>query len=137
MIAGLNERKSMRRTCGLHVVWLAVILASTILSTACAATTINQILADPSRYRDRDVRVSGSVVDSFSLMSRGVYKINDESGQLWVVSDRGVPRKGARVVVKGTIREGFSLGSFGDRAKLPPAIGSGLVMMESSHKAKN
>jgi hypothetical protein len=127
----------MRRKCGLHVAWLAVILASTILSTACAATTINQILADPSRYRDRDVRVSGSVVDSYSLMSRGVYKINDESGQLWVVSGRGVPRKGARVVVKGKIREGFSLGSLGDRAKLPPAIGSGLVMMESSHKAKD
>jgi hypothetical protein len=53
------------------------------------------------------------------------------------MSDRGVPRKGARVVVKGTIRDGFSLGSFGDRVKLPPAIGSGLLIMESSHKAKD
>jgi hypothetical protein len=81
--------------------------------------------------------VSGSVVDSYSFANRGVYKINDESGQLWVMSDRGVPRKGARVVVKGTIRDGFSLGSFGDRVKLPPAIGSGLLIMESSHKAKD
>jgi hypothetical protein len=121
----------------LHLVGLAVISASSILSSACAATTINQILADPSRYRDRDVRVSGSVVDSYSFANRGVYKINDESGQLWVMSDRGVPRKGARVVVKGTIRDGFSLGSFGDRVKLPPAIGSGLLIMESSHKARD
>ena len=127
----------MKRICGLHVVGLAVVLASTVVSSACAATTINQILADPSRYRDRDVRVSGSVVDSYSLVNRGVYQINDQSGQLWVVSNRGVPRKGARVIVKGTIREGFSLGSFGDRAKLPPAIGSGLLMMESSHKARD
>ena len=119
----------MRQKSRLHLVGLAVISASSILSSACAATTINQILADPSRYRDRDVRVSGSVVDSYSL--------NDESGQLWVMSDRGVPRKGARVVVKGTIRDGFSLGSFGDRVKLPPAIGSGLLIMESSHKAKD
>jgi hypothetical protein len=127
----------MRQQSRLHLVGLAVILASSILSSACAATTINQILADPSRYRNRDVRVSGSVVDSYSFANRGVYKINDESGQLWVMSDRGVPRKGARVVVKGTIRDGFSLGSFGDRVKLPPAIGSGLLIMESSHKARN
>ena len=127
----------MSRKRRLHVVGRLVIAASAILSSACAATTINQILADPSRYRNRDVRVSGSVVDSYSLLNRGAYKINDESGQLWVVSDRGVPRRGARVTVKGTIRDGFSLGSFGDRAKLPPAIGSGLLMMESSHKAKD
>jgi hypothetical protein len=127
----------MRQQSRLHLVGLAVILASSILSSACAATTINQILADPSRYRNRDVRVSGSVVDSYSFANRGVYKINDESGQLWVMSDRGVPRKGARVVVKGTIRDGFSLGSFGDRVKLPPAIGSGLLIMESSHKARD
>lgn len=127
----------MRKNSRLHLVGLAAILASSILSSACAATTINQILADPSRYRNRDVRVSGSVVDSYSFANRGVYKINDESGQLWVMSDRGVPRKGARVVVKGTIRDGFSLGSFGDRVKLPPAIGSGLLIMESSHKARD
>jgi hypothetical protein len=127
----------MRQKSWLHLVGLAVISASSILSSACAATTINQILADPSRYRNRDVRVSGSVVDSYSFANRGVYKINDESGQLWVMSDRGVPRKGARVVVKGTIRDGFSLGSFGDRVKLPPAIGSGLLIMESSHKARD
>jgi hypothetical protein len=127
----------MRQKSRLHLVGLAFISASSILSSACAATTINHILADPSRYRDRDVRVSGSVVDSYSFANRGMYKINDESGQLWVMSDRGVPRKGARVVVKGTIRDGFSLGSFGDRVKLPPAIGSGLLMMESSHKARD
>src|SRR5262249_1118148 len=125
----------MGRTSWRHVVGLAVISTGTLASSACAAHTINQILANPSRYRDRDVRVSGSVVDSYSLVDRGVYKIDDRSGQLWVVSDRGVPRKGAHVTVKGTIREGFNLGSLGKRAILPPALESGLIMMESSHKA--
>ena len=81
--------------------------------------------------------VSGAVVDSYSFSNRGAYRIDDETGALWVVSDRGVPRKGARVTVKGTIREGFNLGSLSDRIKLPPGIGSGLVMMESSHKAQD
>ena len=78
--------------------------------------------------------MSGSVVDSYSFANRGAYRLGDESGQLWVVSDRGVPRTGARVTVQGTIREGFNLGSLGDRMNLPAGL-SGLVMMESSHKA--
>ena len=113
----------------------AVLALGALVSTACASTHINQILADPSRYRDRQVSVSGSVVESYSFANRGAYQLGDESGQLWVVSDQGVPRKGARVTVQGTIREGFNLGSLGDRVNLP-AIGSGLVLMESSHKAK-
>jgi hypothetical protein len=76
-------------------------------------------------------------VESYSLANRGAYLIDDQSGQLSVVSDRGVPRKGARVSVKGTIRDGFNLGTLSDRITLPAGIGSGLVMMESSHNAKN
>lgn len=119
----------------LRFVGLAVLSLSTLMSAACA-TTINKILADPSRYRNHEVEVSGNVSDSFSIADRGAYKIADGTGQLWVVSDRGVPRNGAKVKVKGTIREGFNLGVVGDRIKLPAAIGSGLVLMESSHKAQ-
>jgi hypothetical protein len=112
----------------------AVLTMSVLVSTACASTSVNRILSDPSRYRDREVRVSGSVVDSYSFANRGAYSIDDKSGLLWVVSDKGLPRKGARVTVQGTIREGFNVGSLGDRINLPPGL-SGLVMMESSHKA--
>jgi hypothetical protein len=111
---------------------LSEIAGSAMVSAACAAKTINQVLADPSRYRDREVQLSGAVVDSYSVASRGAYRLDDDTGQLWVVSDRGTPRKGARVTVKGTIREGFNLGSLGDLINLP----GGLVLMESSHKAR-
>lgn len=126
----------MRHTLSRSVL-LVVLSVSALASAACAARTVNQILADPSRYRDREVRVSGAVVDSYSFLNRGAYRIDDGTGQLWVVSDTGVPRNSARVTVKGRIREGFNLGSLGDRIKLPPAIGSGLVLMESSHTASN
>ena len=118
----------------LRLVAITVLSIAALVSTACASTHINQILADPSHYRDRQVRVSGSVVDSYSIGNRGAYRLGDESGQLWVVSDQGVPRKGARVTVQGTIREGFNLGSLGDRMNLPGIV-SGPVLMESSHKA--
>lgn len=125
----------MRPRLWLRSVGAAILAASALVSAACASKTINQVLADPSRYRDREVQLSGSVVDSYSLANRGAYRIDDDTGQLWVVSDGGTPRKGARITVKGTIREGFNLGSLGDQIKLP-GVGVGLVLMESSHKAR-
>jgi hypothetical protein len=124
----------MTRRPALRLVWLAVLSVGLLASAACAAKSINHILADPSRYSNREVRVSGEVVESYSVTNRGAYRIDDSTGQLWVVSDSGVPRKGARVTVKGTIRDGFNLGSLGDR--LPAGVESGLVMMASSHKAQ-
>lgn len=114
---------------------LISLLAVTVV--ACASRTVNQILADPSRYRDREVRVSGTVEESLSFASQGVYRVADDTGTLWVVSNRGVPRKGARVSVKGRIRDGFNLGGFGDRLRLPAGVESGLVMVETSHRARD
>ena len=120
-----------------RAVLLTMLLVSALALAGCAARTVNQVLADPSRYRDREVKLSGAVVDSFSFINRGAYRIDDGTGQLWVVSDKGVPRISARVTVKGRVREGFNLGSLGDRINLPRGIGSGLVLMESSHKASD
>ena len=122
---------------GTHVqrALLIVALLALIGSAACA-TSINRVLADPSRYRDREVTISGQVSDSYSVANRGFFRVQDETGQLWVVSDRGVPRNGARVSVRGTIREGFNLGGLGERLNLPPGLSSGVVMTEISHKAK-
>lgn len=125
----------MRQQRWLRFVGVAMLAGGGLVSTACAAKSINQVLADPSRYRDREVQLSGSVVDSYSVANRGAYRIDDNTGQLWVVSTRGTPRKGARVVVKGTVREAFNLGSLGDQIKIP-GVGTGVVLMESSHKVK-
>lgn len=122
--------------CRRHMV-LALLTTSVLATVACGSKTVNQILADPSRYRNQDVSVSGTVEESFSFANQGVYRINDDTGQLWVISNGGVPRKGARVTVKGRIQEGFNLGSLGDRINLPAGVGSGLVLRETSHKAKN
>jgi len=116
---------------------LTLLAAGALTSAACASTrTINQLLADPGRYRNDTVKLSGEVVDSYSLANRGAYRIDDGTGQLWIVSEHGVPRKTARVTVKGTVREGFNFGSLGDLIKLPQGIAAGMVLMESSHKAK-
>jgi hypothetical protein len=72
------------------------------------------------------------VVDSYSVVNRGVYLIEDDTGQLWVASDRGVPRRGARVTVSGTVREAYNLGALANHLKLP----AGVVLIEREHKAR-
>jgi hypothetical protein len=101
-------------------------------AAGCATKTINRIMAEPARYNNRDVTIQGTVVKSASLLGHGTYQIDDGTGTLWVVSKKGVPRKGARVKVTGKIRDVVDLGSV---VPLPPEVGSGLVMTESNHKA--
>ena len=111
----------------------AVVLGVALAATGCATKSIHDVLADPSRYRDRQVQIAGDVVDSYSLLGRGVYRVRDSSGQLWVLSERGVPRDGARVKVKGTIREAVNLGGLGN---LPAGVGGGVMMVEDSHSVR-
>ncbi|TAK12578.1 MAG: hypothetical protein EPO35_11255 [Acidobacteria bacterium] len=107
-----------------------------LLAAGCATKTINHVLADPSRYRNGEVRLKGTVVDSYSIAARGAYQLSDGTGRLWIISSHGVPRTGASVKVTGRIREGANLGNAGGRLNLPPGVASGVVMIESSHKAK-
>jgi hypothetical protein len=101
---------------------------------------INEVNADPGRYAQKEVSVGGVVKESFSIAGRGVYQIDDGTGQLWVYSTHGVPRKDSKVAVTGRVKDGFDLGSL-TGVLIPQAVrdrmGSGLVMTESSHKAKD
>ena len=114
---------------------IALLVLSTVASVGCSVS-INKAISDPGRYRTDTVELSGAVIDSYSVLGRGVYQLEDRSGKLWVVSDNGVPRKGARISVKGTVREGYDFGSLGSRLGLPPSLGAGVVLVEESHKAK-
>lgn len=118
---------------GLRAAGLGLLFALT-LCIACKKATISQILADPHRYTDHEVGVEGDVIQGYSVLGRGAYEIQDGTGKLWVVSEKGTPRKGARVSVKGRVHEGFDLGSL---VKLPDAVRSGIVLIESAHEVKD
>ena len=112
------------------LVFVALLL---VTAAGCARKSINHVLADPSRYRIEEVTVSGRVVDSYSIGPRGVYLVEDGSGRLWVASDEGVPARGARVKVTGTVRSGFNLGALQQIVRVPF---NGVVLVESSHRAR-
>jgi hypothetical protein len=112
---------------------IALVLVLVFLTAGCGAKSINQVLADPAKYRNQTVTVHGTVDDSVSVLGRGAYRIADGDQSLWVVTNTGAPRKGARVDVTGRVQEGYDL-SF---IKLPGSLQSGVVLVESSHKARD
>jgi hypothetical protein len=111
---------------------LTIVVVSTMLA-ACGPRTIGEVLADPSRFSGSDVRVEGQVIQSYSVLGQGAYRVEDATGRLWVVSRTGVPNTGARVAVKGRVQQGFNLGGIID---LPGPVDSGVVMLESSHDTR-
>ena len=116
---------------------LASVLAMAFIAIGCGAKRVNDLLADPGKYRDRSVTVQGTVDQSASVMGSGAYRLVDGDQGLWVVTAGGAPRKGARVDVTGRLQDGYDLSAFGRVLKLPPSMQSGLVLVESSHKARN
>jgi hypothetical protein len=115
-------------------VCLVVLLAGALIGSGCAARSVNDVMADPGRYRNRDVNVAGEVTESVGVLGKGFFKLQDESGSLWVYTSRGLPRKGARVESKGTIRDLASIDSVPDSVR--QAVGSGLLLVESDRKAQ-
>ena len=113
-----------------------LVIAIAVAAVACGARSINQVLADPGKYRNDTVTVRGTVAESASVMGKGAYRITDGDQGLWVVTSSGAPRRGARVEVTGRLQDGYDLTGFGSVIKLPGSLQSGLVLVESSHKAR-
>lgn len=87
----------------------AAALACGLLLTGCGSVKIAQINADPSRYRNRDVHVSGTVVAAAGVLGTGGYQLQDGTGRIYLVSRAGVPSRGARVEVTGTVIPGVQV----------------------------
>ncbi len=123
----------MRKSRPAGIAGCLALAAFAVLLAACEQKSINQILAEPNRYANHEVGIAGKVARSYSVLGRGAYEVDDGTGKLWVISDKGVPRTGAQVRVRGTIRDGYDLTSI---VKLPEAFSSGLVMIENEHRAR-
>ena len=90
-------------------------LAALLLLAGCASVTpIGELLDNSSRYNGKTVRIEGEVKGGGGGLGVGAYQVQDKTGTLTVVSDKGnAPRQGAKIGVKGKFE---SLVSFGSRA---------------------
>ena len=71
--------------------------------------------SNPSAYINKDVTVAGEVNQVYELplgiANIAAYRISDGTGQTWVISRAGAPRKGDKVGLKGTVRPEGRVGS--------------------------
>lgn len=96
----------------IKAILFALVLAVSILATACPErTSIGDVSANPSRFYNKDVAIAGTVKNSYGIASLGgIYKIDDGTGSIWVLTDRSVPTKGTQIGVKGKIQDGVNYG---------------------------
>jgi hypothetical protein len=94
-----------------------IFLVCTVLLTACPQqTSVNHINGDPARYRGKEVLIVGTVTNSYGALGPGAYELSDDTGKIWVLTERGVPTKGARVgaigkYINGVVWGGRNYGS--------------------------
>lgn len=110
---------SLNRTASLFF-----LLIIALVSTACETQTISEVKSDAYKYEKKDAHIAGVVTQSFAAINLGVYKVKDNTGEIWVVSSHGVPSNGARVEVKGRTVNAFKIGG----------IDYGTVLRESDRK---
>jgi len=98
-----------------RIIGLLLIITAGIFAAGCPQrTSIGDIERNPSRHVDKEVVITGVVKDSYGLsipgtnMRGGVYKVDDGTGSIWVITDNTVPAKGAEIGVRGTIGNGIS-----------------------------
>ncbi len=119
---------------GTKAILLSLILMVGLLASACPKrTSIADIESNPSRFYDKDVAVAGTVQTSFGgsipilNQSGGIYKVDDGTGSIWVLTKRSVPSKGAQLGVKGKIQNGINYNG----------KNYGLVLVEDDRRFKN
>jgi len=94
---------------------VGLILTIGLITAACPKReSIASIEANPSKYYNKEVGIAGTVRDSYGLnipltqIRGGVYKVDDGTGSIWVVTKDSVPSKGTRIGVKGKIQNGVN-----------------------------
>ena len=85
--------------------------------SSCALTTrrpsVAELKYNPARYQDHTVAIDGVVTSSWGvpLVPFRLYKVNDGTGEVTVVSQNGrVPSRGAHVRVTGKVDDVAMLG---------------------------
>jgi hypothetical protein len=114
---------------------LSLVLTVGLFAAACPErTSIADIEDNPSKYYDKDVAVAGTVKDSYGVSipllkngEGGMYKIDDGSGSIWVLTKRNVPTKGAQLGVRGKVQNGVNYNG----------KNYGLVIVEDERKFKD
>jgi hypothetical protein len=74
------------------------------------ATPIKRIVENPRDYDGKTVTISGEVKDVFSLIVVKYFIVEDRTGEIAVITQRPLPKKGSKIRIRGEVSAAFSLG---------------------------
>ena len=77
------------------------------------STPIKSILDNPREYEGNTIAISGDVTDVYSFFVIKSFALRDKTGEIIVITERILPKKGASIKVKGRVIDAFS---FGDKS---------------------
>ncbi|MCA1596365.1 MAG: hypothetical protein LC772_08080 [Chloroflexi bacterium] len=98
----------MKSTANLRV-WAAAlgIIGASMAGCDNSHQKISDLVSNPGRYENSTVRITGEVTQVYELplgiANISAYRINDNTGQIWVVSHAGAPLRGDRLGVTGRL----------------------------------
>lgn len=126
----MKKFKSWASVSAYRATCLCAILASLLSSTALSGCTISEVTPEPSTAEvpvqlptfrlsskpsiaidsltneqvDDTIAVSGEIAQRAAMLDGWLYQIKDETGSLWVLTDRDAPELGEFVTVEGAVR---------------------------------
>lgn len=88
-----------------------ILLAISVLSCVkLISTPIGKIIENPRAYAGKSVTITGTVTESFSLFVLRYFSLRDETGEIIVITNKPLPKKGTTLTVRGRVEEAFSIG---------------------------
>jgi hypothetical protein len=82
-----------------------IVIAAFVAGCNSHRDRIGDLDNDPSQYLNHDVTIAGNVTRAFELplgiANVAAYRLDDGTGQIWVVTHAGAPEVGDKVGVKG------------------------------------
>ncbi len=102
--------QNMKRVLSIIVLSALILLVFTTIGCS-RATSIGDILANPSQYEGKDLTIKGTVGETawFALVEKGAYQLGDGSGTIWVITNQPPPQKGQSISTKGKVQSAFSI----------------------------
>lgn len=93
----------------------AIVAALSFLSiVACGSKTvtlpIGDVVADPGRYGEVPLELEGVASGGMGLLSVGIFTLTDSSGEITVLTSKGLPPDGTKLTVRGTVMSGVTIG---------------------------
>ncbi len=73
-------------------------------------TPVKDILAAPANFEGKEVKLKGRVKDVVKLLGLKAFTLQDETGQITVVTGGNLPAANDTVVLKGTVKSAVIVG---------------------------